>query len=34
LRARLASRARDTGAQFDEAKVLGQFAGILDRLTS
>lgn len=33
LRARLASRARETGAQFDEARVLGRFAEILDRLT-
>jgi glycosyltransferase involved in cell wall biosynthesis len=33
LRARLASRARETGAQFDETKVLGRLAEILDRLT-
>jgi glycosyltransferase involved in cell wall biosynthesis len=34
LRARLASRARATGAQFEEATVLGHFAGILDQVTS
>ncbi len=32
LRARLASRARETGARFDEAVVLGRLAEIVDRL--
>jgi glycosyltransferase involved in cell wall biosynthesis len=32
LRARLARRARETGAQFEEAAVLSRFAEILDRL--
>ena len=34
LRARLASRARETGAQFEEAVVLGRLADIVDRLAS
>jgi glycosyltransferase involved in cell wall biosynthesis len=34
LRARLAARARQTGAMFDEAKVLETLAQVVDRLTA
>jgi glycosyltransferase involved in cell wall biosynthesis len=34
LRARLAAKALATGASFDETRLLGQFAEVLDRLTA